>query len=211
MLNVRHPRRSLEIGSGDIAEGGTIMLTRRLTRIAGFILMLVVVLATAACGSTDPTPGAGPGPGSGPPPAPPPQVPPPQAPAPQPAATVVVPPAPGQPFVPTSEDHLSTFALDVDTGSYTAARNYLNAGQLPPPETVRVEEFVNYFHYGYPAPERDAFGIYLDSAPSLFSAGAQLVRIGIQGRAVDPAQRPPAILTFVIDTSGSMEAANKLP
>ena len=183
------------------------MLTRRTSRMIGFLLLLVVVLATAACGA-DPTPG------SGPPLASPvvspaqPQPPAPQPPAPEPPPAV----APARPFVPTTEDHLSTFGLDVDTGSYTAARNYLNAGQLPPPETVRVEEFVNYFHYDYPPPERDAFGIYIDSAPSPAGApGTQIVRIGLQGRAVDPAARRPAVLTFVIDTSGSMEAANRLP
>jgi Ca-activated chloride channel family protein len=116
------------------------------------------------------------------------------------------------PFMRTSDDHLSTFAMDVDTAAYTAARNYLNAGQLPPPEAVRVEEFVNYFHYDYPQPQQDAFGISVDAAPSPFGQpGAQLVRVGIQGRRIDDSQRADAVLTFVIDISGSMAEPNRLP
>ncbi len=66
-------------------------------------------------------------------------------------------------FVETAQDDLSTFAVDVDTGSYTVARNYLTDGWLPPAESVRVEEFVNYFDYGYPLPGRDeTFNIVID-------------------------------------------------
>lgn len=116
------------------------------------------------------------------------------------------------PFTRTSDDPLSTFALDVDTGSYTAMRNYVSAGQLPPADTVRVEEFVNYFKYGYPAPQKDAFGVYVDSAPSPFgTVGTQIVRVGIQGRRIESSQRKDAVLTFVIDVSGSMQEPNRLP
>jgi Ca-activated chloride channel family protein len=116
------------------------------------------------------------------------------------------------PFTRTSDDHLSTFAIDVDTAAYTAARNYLNASQLPPPDAVRVEEFVNYFRYDYPVPQEGAFGIYVDSAPSPFGqSGAQVVRVGIQGRRIDPGQRADSVLTFVIDISGSMAQPNRLP
>lgn len=119
---------------------------------------------------------------------------------------------PPNPFVATSEDHLSTFAMDVDTGSYTAARNYINTGTLPPAETVRVEEFVNYFRYNYPTPQEGAFGIYVDSAPSPFSQGnSQIVRVGIQGRRIEASDRKDAVLTFVIDVSGSMQEPNRLP
>jgi Ca-activated chloride channel homolog len=112
----------------------------------------------------------------------------------------------------TSDDRLSTFALDVDTGSYTAARSYLAAGQLPPPEMVRLEEFVNYFHYDYPQPQQGAFGISVDSAPAPFGQpGTQLVRVGIQGQRIDSRQRSDAVLTFVIDISGSMAEPNRLP
>jgi Ca-activated chloride channel family protein len=128
--------------------------------------------------------------------------------------TPSVPPRPVavNPFMRTSDDHLSTFAIDVDTASYTAARNYLTNGQLPPPDAVRVEEFVNYFHYNYPAPQDGAFGIYVDSAPSPFGqSGAQIVRVGIQGQRIDPEQRADSVLTFVIDISGSMAQPNRLP
>jgi Ca-activated chloride channel family protein len=116
------------------------------------------------------------------------------------------------PFVQAAADHLSTFALDVDTGAYTAARGYITAGQLPPPGIARVEEFVNYFRYDYPAPEQDDFGIYVDAAPSPWGQGdTQIVRVGIQGRRIDDSQRKDAALTFVIDASGSMDRPNRLP
>lgn len=116
------------------------------------------------------------------------------------------------PFVSTAEDTLSTFAMDVDTASYSAARNALIEGHLPSADSVRVEEFVNYFDYNYPSPQDGAFGVAIESAPSPFGIGdTQLVRIGLQGRRVDRAERKPAILTFVIDVSGSMQEPNRLP
>ncbi len=115
------------------------------------------------------------------------------------------------PFVDTTEDHLSTFGLDVDTASYSLARRYVTDGLLPPPEAVRVEEFINYFDQDYPTPPEVAFGLYADGAPSPFQAdGTQLVRIGVQGYRVPDAQRQPASLTFVIDVSGSMASENRL-
>jgi Ca-activated chloride channel family protein len=115
------------------------------------------------------------------------------------------------PFVDTREDHLSTFALDVDTASYSVARRYVNDGNLPPAEAVRVEEFVNYFEMGYANPPDVAFGIYADGAPSPFSSdGTYLLRIGIQGYQVPEAERLPSVLTFVIDVSGSMDMENRL-
>lgn len=121
-------------------------------------------------------------------------------------------PVPASPFVQATADHLSTFALDVDTGAYTAARGYINAGQLPPPDTARVEEFVNYFDYDYPTPQQDDFGIYVDAAPSPWGQGnTQIVRVGIQGRRIDDSQRKDAALTFVIDASGSMDRPTRLP
>jgi Ca-activated chloride channel family protein len=130
----------------------------------------------------------------------------------EPAYTPDVQPVASSPFVSTGQDHLSTFALDVDTGSYVAARNYLNSGTLPPPGTVRVEEFVNYFRYDYSVPEGDTFGISVDAAPSPFNAGkTQIVRVGIQGQRIDNSQRKDAVLTFVIDVSGSMAEPRRLP
>ncbi len=115
------------------------------------------------------------------------------------------------PFVDTAEDHLSTFALDVDTASYAIARRYVNDGLLPPPEAVRVEEFVNYFDQGYTPPPDVAFAIYADGAPSPFHPdGSYLLRVGIQGYEVPDSQRKPASLTFVIDVSGSMAMESRL-
>src|SRR5258706_12866365 len=115
------------------------------------------------------------------------------------------------PFIDTTEDHLSTFALDVDTASYTLARRYVTDGNIPPADSVRVEEFVNYFDQGYPLPAGAAFGIYADGAPSPFQHDAtQILRFGIQGYSVPDSQRKPATLTFAVDVSGSMAAENRL-
>jgi Ca-activated chloride channel family protein len=117
------------------------------------------------------------------------------------------------PFIDTEDDTLSTFALDVDTGSYTIARRYVQDGNLPPEDAVRVEEFVNYFDQAYPyPPEGQAFGIYVDGAPTPYGETEryQMVRIGIQGYAVAPEARKDVSLTFVIDVSGSMDRENRL-
>jgi Ca-activated chloride channel family protein len=115
------------------------------------------------------------------------------------------------PFVDTSQDNLSTFAVDVDTGSYTLARSYLNGGILPPAEAIRLEEFVNYFDQDYPLPQEDAFNIVMDAAPTPFNAQGNLVmRVGIQGYNIDPDERPDATLIFVIDVSGSMDTGDRL-
>ena len=115
------------------------------------------------------------------------------------------------PFEDASEDNLSTFALDVDTASYTVARRYVNDGNLPPADAVRVEEFVNYFEMGYNNPPDVAFGIYADGAPSPFAYdGTYLLRIGVQGYEVPEAERLSSVLTFVIDVSGSMNQENRL-
>jgi Ca-activated chloride channel family protein len=117
------------------------------------------------------------------------------------------------PFVDTEDDHLSTFALDVDTGSYTITRRFLREGNLPDKDAVRVEEFVNYFPQGYRYPsERQAFAIYMDGAPSPFTESEKyrILRVGVQGYAVERSQRRDAALTFVIDISGSMDMENRL-
>jgi len=117
------------------------------------------------------------------------------------------------PFVDTEDDHLSTFAIDVDTGSYTIARKYLHEGHLPPQDAVRVEEFVNYFDYRYAAPQEDDFAVYAEVAPWNFGTprkNSYLIRFGVKGRDIAEADRKPAILTFVIDISGSMNRENRL-
>ncbi len=115
------------------------------------------------------------------------------------------------PFISTRQDHLSAFAVDVDTASYTIARRYVNDGSLPPQDEVRVEEFVNFFDPGYNPPPSAAFAIYADGARSPFySDGTTILRFGIQGYQVPDDQRKPVSLTFVIDISGSMDLENRL-
>jgi Ca-activated chloride channel family protein len=115
------------------------------------------------------------------------------------------------PFTDAREDPLSTFALDVDTASYTVARRYINDGLIPPADAVRPEEFVNYFDQDYVAPPDVAFALYADGAPSPFHRdGTQILRVGIQGYNVPESERKPAALTFVIDVSGSMAQDNRL-
>ena len=116
------------------------------------------------------------------------------------------------PFIDTEDDNFSTFGMDVDTASYTVMRRYLRDGYLPPSETIRVEEFVNALDYNYAPPTDKTFAIHLEGAPSKFGEGKrlQLLRIGIQGRLIPDADRKDAILTFVIDVSGSMGRENRL-
>ena len=116
------------------------------------------------------------------------------------------------PFIDTEDDHLSTFGMDVDTASYAVTRRYLRGGDLPPPEAVRVEEFVNAFDYNYLHPSEETFAVHIEGAPSRFGEGKrlQLLRIGIQGRSVPDENRKGAVLTFVIDVSGSMDMENRL-
>ena len=108
------------------------------------------------------------------------------------------------PFVDTSADPLSTFALDVDTASYAVARNHLRGGVLPPPEAVRVEEFVNYFDGGY-EPIWDEFAIDLAAAPSPFARdGYVLLRVGVQAPEALAGSSVLDAVVIVLDRSGSM-------
>ena len=115
-------------------------------------------------------------------------------------------------FVLAAKDGLSTFAVDVDTASFTQARSRLERGQLPAEASVRVEEFVNAFDYGYAPPTGDApFAVHLEGAPHPWEAGRTLLRVGVKGEEVDVADAPPVHLTFLVDVSGSMSSRNKLP
>jgi Ca-activated chloride channel family protein len=116
------------------------------------------------------------------------------------------------PFMDTEIDNLSTFALDVDTGSYTIMRRYLSDGNLPPSKAIRVEEFVNFFDYEYPTPARKAFALHLEGGETPFVQGEryQILRVGVQGFDVADEDRKDAVLTFVIDVSGSMSQENRL-
>jgi Ca-activated chloride channel homolog len=115
------------------------------------------------------------------------------------------------PFVDPREDRVSTFALDVDTASYAIAQRYVEDGNRPDAASVRVEEWVNAFDQGYRAPADDAFAISIDGGPTPFGGPDEvLVRVGLQAREVRDRQRQDASLTFVIDTSGSMEREGRL-
>ncbi len=114
------------------------------------------------------------------------------------------------PRVDTEDDHLSTFAVDVDTASYTVMRRLVGDGYLPDKDSVRVEEYVNFFEQGYTPPSESAFAISIDGAPSPYVENYYLVRVGLQGYEIAPEARPGVVLTFVIDVSGSMDMENRL-
>ena len=112
----------------------------------------------------------------------------------------------------TTEEPVSTFSIDVDTASYAVVRSSLSAGFLPDPESVRIEEMINYFRYAYVAPKADkAFQPSISVMQTPWNPGTRLVRIGLQGALPLVADRPPLNLVFLIDTSGSMDEPNKLP
>ena len=113
------------------------------------------------------------------------------------------------PFIDADEDALSTFALDGDTASYEILALYLAQPALPPPDAVRVEEFINSLSQDYPAAE-GALGLHLDAAPSPFGEeGYVLLRVGVSNPA-PRTERGPVSLIFVVDVSGSMEADNRI-
>ena len=115
------------------------------------------------------------------------------------------------PTTDTDEDRVSTFAMDVDTASYTIAQRFVADGNLPDPASIRVEEWVNAFDQGYTAPHDATFAIAADGAPTPFkSQGEILLRVGIKARESSERARPAAALTFVIDTSGSMAREDRL-
>lgn len=110
----------------------------------------------------------------------------------------------------SKERALSTFSIDVDTASYTLTRQALASGRMPDPELVRSEEIINAFDYDYDAPASGAFAIRAEFGPTPFRAPLELLKIGIQGRRLGRDQHRPAVLTLVIDGSGSMDTADRL-
>ena len=114
-----------------------------------------------------------------------------------------------RPFIETARDPLSTFALDVDTASYSVAQRWVESGSVPPAESVRVEEYVNSFDYDYAAPS-DGLTVVADSGPSPYDSENIIVRLGVQAEQVANADRPAASLTFLVDTSGSMDRQNRI-
>jgi len=115
-------------------------------------------------------------------------------------------------FVNAGRQPLSTFSIDVDTASYANVRRFVNSGSLPPVGAVRIEELINSFANDYPEPENtDPFSLSAEIGPSPFHAGYQLARIGLKAKDLAKEQLPPLNLVLLIDVSGSMEDANKLP
>lgn len=108
---------------------------------------------------------------------------------------------------------VSTFSVDVDTGSYANVRRFLRTGEPVPAAAVRTEELVNYFRYGYPRPTDPAvpFSVTTDVATTPWNPATRLLRIGLRGYDLDTSTRPPANLVFLVDTSGSMDDPDKLP
>ena len=107
---------------------------------------------------------------------------------------------------------LSTFAIDVDAASYSNMRRFITNGQLPPKDAVRIEEMINYFHYEYPQPTgEDPFSINTELARCPWNENHWLVQIGLQGKRIPVKDLPASNLVFLLDVSGSMDQANKLP
>lgn len=111
----------------------------------------------------------------------------------------------------TKLKRLSTFSIDVDTASYSNVRRFLNRGQIPPPNAVRIEELINYFTYDYAEPKDGtpfAADVEVNRCP--WAPQHRLARIGLKARTIEKTKRPPTSLVFMIDVSGSMRASNKL-
>ena len=128
------------------------------------------------------------------------------------STTETFPDADQNPLKVTAEEPVSTFSIDVDTASYSVVRSSLTNGQLPPAGAVRIEEMINYFPYAYPAPDGETpFRPTITVADTPWNPDTQLLHIAIQGEEPATEDRPPLNLVFLIDSSGSMDAPNKLP
>ncbi|MCK4563108.1 MAG: von Willebrand factor type A domain-containing protein, partial [Verrucomicrobia bacterium] len=120
-------------------------------------------------------------------------------------------PAGFNPYVLAVENAFSTFSIDVDTAAYGLARQQLFAGGLPVPETVRTEEFINSFDYDYRPPAgKQTFAVHSEMAPSPFRTGMDLLKVGIKGYRIGRDNHRGAVLTLVIDTSGSMSTPERM-
>src|SRR5437016_4744679 len=116
------------------------------------------------------------------------------------------------PFVDAKGNPLSTFSIDVDTASYSNVRRFINEGSLPPKDAVRVEELINYFTYDYPQPsDGRPFAVHLDVTSCPWETSHRLVRIGLKGKEIATDKRGPSNLVFLLDVSGSMTPAERLP
>ena len=116
------------------------------------------------------------------------------------------------PFLDVSRAPLSTFSIDVDTASYSNVRRYLNDGQMPPKNAVRIEELINYFEYDYPQPiGNQPFSVNTEVATAPWNQKHKIVSIGLQGKKVAMEDVSPTNLVFLIDVSGSMNTPDRLP
>ena len=117
------------------------------------------------------------------------------------------------PFKTVASEPLSTFSIDVDTASYSNMRRFLMQGTMPPPDSVRIEELLNYFDYAYapPANKSTPFAAHITVASCPWAPEHRLARVGIKGWEMPKSERPASNLVFLIDTSGSMQPENKLP
>lgn len=107
---------------------------------------------------------------------------------------------------------LSTFSIDVDRASYSNVRRFINMGQLPPVDAVRIEEMINYFGYNYPEPKgKHPFSVYTELSVCPWNREHQLLHVGLQGKKMDKEELPNSNLVFLLDVSGSMSDYNKLP
>ena len=119
---------------------------------------------------------------------------------------------PDNPVHSVAETPVSTFSVDVDTGSYANVRRFLNQGQLPPEGAVRLEEMVNYFPYDYPLPsDGSPFGVTTEVAATPWNPNTRLLRVGIKASERAVAELAPANLVFLVDVSGSMDRREGLP
>lgn len=116
------------------------------------------------------------------------------------------------PFAEVAQSPQSTFSIDVDTASYSKVRQYVMKNVVPNPSAVRIEEMINYFDYNYPGPKDDSpFAAHMKMAICPWNTEHRLVRVAIQAKKVNAEHRPASNLVFLIDVSGSMADANKLP
>ncbi|MCZ4224194.1 vWA domain-containing protein [Pedobacter rhodius] len=115
-------------------------------------------------------------------------------------------------FHKVKNEPLSTFSIDVDAASYTNIRRFINGGNLPPADAVRIEEMINYFDYDYNQPGgNDPVNIITEIAPAPWNNKHKLVQIGLQAKTIPTVNLPASNLVFLIDVSGSMNDSNKLP
>lgn len=115
-------------------------------------------------------------------------------------------------FLNVADQPLSTFSIDVDTASYSNARRFLNDGTLPPKDSIRVEEWLNYFNYDYPEPvAQEPFSVTSEVSACPWNGSHRLVRLGLKSQQISQAETPARNLVFLLDVSGSMMPENKLP